>query len=347
MIPFEIDISDTTVVAAGRIKRPLLIPHPDIPNDWILQIDNTTMEYFQTCPRSAQFYCVERREKGERAPLIFGGAIHEGLEVLYRDGFSALPTAKARCLDYFASQPSVQVGEWRTPEYALEALDRYVSYWSMMDNLEPIVHNGKKFVEQPFALNLGKLELNCPLPYSLSKLTADNNTAHVYVKTLHIQWTGKVDIAATNASPAVYIVDHKTTSMGGMTFFADFELAQQTHGYTWALQKLLGHRVAGFILNALIIRKPTRTGVGMEFERRVYPYSEDAITEWETDTMASVEQFVHSLIHASFPKYTKWCMGKYGACQYHQVCTLPAAQRGIMLGSSYYNDVTWSPLVKE
>jgi hypothetical protein len=329
--------------------RPLLTPHPDLPGDYVLQVDNTTMEIFQTCPRSAFYYCIKRRQKGARAPLIFGGAIHEGLESLYRLGYhhpDNLNTAKLAVLEHF-QQNSYEACDtnWRTPSLALEVIDLYFNHYSLADSVTPFVNpsTNEPFIEKPFALNIGTFELNTTLPFTVGQLCSSDDPTPLHIKTLHIQWTGKIDIAALfNNSLAV--VDHKTTSMGGVTFYQEFELSQQTHGYCWALSKILNRPCLSFYLNALIIRKPTRTGRSVEFDRRQYFYSQSQINEWHTDILASCENFVHALIHNSFPKYTKWCVGKYGLCQYFPVCTTPPDNRHMSLASSEFANVTWSPL---
>ncbi len=337
------DLSEVYVQHAEVKPKRALLERIEGTDDFILKIDNTTMETFQTCPRSAFYYTVQRIQRPDRAALIFGGAIHAGLEVVYRDGFEAFAQAKLAILDHFEKHPFNYENEWRTPAYAIQAFAAYVSQHSLMDNLKPV---DKSWVEKAFALNIGSFEVNGTLPYSRSQITDEAGDELLYVGTIHAQFTGKIDILGYNgaARDRKWVVDHKTTSMGGETFYSDFDLAQQTHGYMWAAQEITGERAAGFVLNALIIRKPSRTGVGMEFDRRFYPYTQESLDEWKNDFLWSFENFVHSLINDQFPKYTKWCMGKYGKCQYHQICTLPADQRKFMIHSDAYENVTWSPL---
>ena len=346
MIPIDFDninLSDVQATSPEVPKRALL-KRLGTTNEFVLEIDNTTMNYFQTCPRSAFLYTVKRKQRPDRAPLIFGGAIHAALEILYRHGFDYTRAAKQAALDYFECHPYNTTGQWRTPAYAIEAIDNYVKYWSLMDNLTPL---SQDWVEKAFSLNIGHVVVNAALPYTLRELTDEPSDEPLYATIIHIQWCGKIDILAHNGGPdsGLWVVDHKTSSMGGDTFYADFELGQQTHGYQWASEHILGQPVNGFILNALIIRQPTRTGKGMEFDRKMYPYTRESLLEWKSDMLMSVENYIHALTSGAFPKYTAWCMGKYGRCQYHTVCTLPSAQRQFMLdAATEYENVTWSPL---
>ena len=336
----DLDLNPVISAPEPTVKRPLLTRMDGSSHDWVLQIDNTTMSQFQTCPRSAQHYCIDRRQRPDRSPLIFGGAIHAALEQHYKgNGIRAAVEAMAA---YFEKHPVVQHDEWRTPSYAAQALKAYLQHWDLMDNLVPV---SEEWVEKAFALNIGSFDIKSYLPYTYAQLSDEDDHEHMYVEKLHIQWTGKIDVVTRSSDGVLFVCDHKTSSMGGPTFFADFELAQQTHGYCWAVQKMMNERVGGFILNALLIRKPTKTGVGMEFDRKTYFYSQESMTEWHKDTLASVESFVHSLTAGFFPKYTAWCMGKYGKCQYHDVCILPTNQQKLMLSTDQFSNVTWSPLL--
>ena len=345
MIPTDYRFPDLNT-AQGALpavaKRPLL-ERLDSSHDFVLKLDNSTLSYLQTCPRSAEYYAIHRRQRPDRAPLIFGGAMHAALEVIYRDGYDAYAKAHKAMLDYFAAHPYNTAGEWRTPAYCIEAFNKYVSDYSIMDTITPL---SPSWVEKAFALNIGHFAINSTLPFTYAQLTDEDSDEPMHIDTLHLQWSGKIDIVHRDEDGHLFVVDHKTTSIGGTTFFEDFKLAQQTHGYMWAAQEILGEPFAGFILNALIIRKPTKTGVGMEFTREQHYYTQESIDEWKSDTLTTIETFIHYMLNGYYPKATAWCMGKYGKCPYFDVCTLPANQRALMLSTDQYSNVTWSPLEK-
>jgi len=325
-------------------KRALL--EHDRDHDYVLRIDNTTLERQQTCPRSSQFYCVDRRQARASSALSFGGAIHEGLAVLYRDGFGAITPAVDACLKHLQLTYAPEADEWRTPQCACETLLDYVQHYQR-DDIRPVIYNSAPFVEKAFSLHVGSINLDKTLPYTYAQLTDSPDTEQMYIQNLHILWSGRLDIAATQGDENVFVVDHKTSSIGGDQFFADFLLSQQMLGYAWALRKLMPEsNIVGTIVNAILQRKPTKTGKALEFKRQTYFQSKWMQDEWQADVIASIEQFVHHLCQGFFPKYTKWCFGKYGKCPYHEVCTLPPDMREAFLGSSEYVNVTWSPLDK-
>jgi hypothetical protein len=320
-------------VAEDAPKRPLLERDGE-GDDYILRIDNSTLETFQACSRASEFQCIERRQKQPSAALAFGGAIHEGLEVLYRDGFVNLPRAIVACQTALDRVKFRDPDEWRTPACAEETLRRYVDTYQSHDPICPIVSDGQLFIEQPFSLTIGEVTLNA----HIAKLD-------LFVRKLTILWSGRIDIAAHYGDANAYVVDHKTTSMGGVTFFGDFMLSQQMVGYNWALRKMLPqHNIVGTVVNAIIQRKPSKTGKSLEFSRQVYFHADWHVDEWKRDVLSEIERFLSCLVDGYFPKATKWCFGKYGQCPYHDVCTLPPHQREIMLNSSEYVNVTWSPL---
>jgi len=329
-------------------KRPLLERDLDGgENDYILRIDNTTLEIFQGCPRAAEKYCVDRRQAIPTAALQFGGAIHVGLEHLYRDGFSSLSFAIEACLVMLDRLKFRDPDEWRTPVIAQDTLEKYVEWYTKHgDPIKPITVDGKKFIERPFSLVLGEIEINQEVGYSELTLTQQgDNSRNLHIDKLIILWSGRIDIAANYGDNNVYITDHKTSSIGGAQFFKDFMLSQQMVGYNWAGRRMLpGHKIVGTVVNAIVQRKPTKTGRALDFERQVYFHTDWHVAEWEKDVMEQVAYFVHCLTNGFFPKQTKNCFHKYGQCQYHNVCTLPPTQRHLILGSPEYTNVTWSPL---
>lgn len=319
--------------------RPLL-ERIDGTDDYILRIDNSTLEKFQTCSRAAEHYCIARRQRHGTAAMNFGSAIHLGLETFYRKGFSHLPEAVSNALELYSRFQQSDPDEWRTSTILEDTLIKYHDKYSKDEPIS-VIRDDKNvpMVEIPFSLVLGEILLDKKID---SYTSPDLPT---YIHKLIILWSGRIDLAANYGDDSIYVVDHKTTSIGGPQFFADFMLSQQMVGYNWALRKLLpSHRITGIVVNAIIQRKPTRTGRALEFERQVYFHQDWHINEWERDVIAEVERFVTCFISNSWPKATKWCFGKYGKCEYHDVCTLPPEQRHLMLQSREYSNVTWSPL---
>ena len=317
----------------------------DHPDDYVLRIDNSTLEKFQSCPRSAENYVIRRRTTPPTEPLVAGGALHQGLEYLYKHGFSPASVAAAQEISnqWFVDNPCNI--SWRTPDLVKTALAKYAAKYEGNDPFEILVHNGEPFVEKSFEVELGKIELNCELPYSKKFLTHEGENVDLIVRNLYCVWIGKIDLLVRTVS-GIYVLDHKTTSMMGTTFYKQFELGQQPLGYIWAANKIFGEMPKGFIVNSIYWRPPLKNqNVGrVEFDRFPFNYSEAKVDEWEVDVMSSISDFVGNLTRGHFAGYRMWCVNKYGTCPYHDVCSLDTPeQRAQLLNSSLFHNVNWDP----
>lgn len=334
-------------------KKAALVPASDYnlsghPDDYVLRIDNSTLEKFQTCPRSAFYYVIHRRTPNPSEALIAGGALHNGLEYLYTHGLttSNLPNACAEVDKHFALNPSQYT--WRNPHLVYKALEQYVSKYEGNDPFEIVEYEGKPFVERSFELELGSVELNRELAWSQKYLCGEGEDTPLHVRKLFIVWIGKVDMLIRDML-GLRVLDHKTSSIMGDTFWRNFELSQQTLGYTWAAGKIFGETPKGFMANVIYWRPPRKNeNMGrVEFHRQQYQYSEERIAEWEADIYASCVDFVQSMVRNHFPGYRTWCSGKYGMCAYHDVCTVDNPKmRMAMLETGLYSNVDWDPTKK-
>lgn len=342
-------VTKPTPVAGARRY---LLQAQTTPGVFTLQIDNSSLEVFTACARSAEYKLVHARDGGSRSPLTYGGAIHNGLEVWYRAGLTndevtwtnMILKAEER---YAEAAP---VNDWRTFDRCIDTLARYVSKYPT-EAFEVYERNGTPQVELPFSLPLQVVEVNAPLPYTYADIVDPSTyvpsvaNLPVYVKEIHVYWTGKMDLMI-NLDNALWVMDHKTTSIAGPSYFREYELAQQTIGYCWAAQQIYGQPVTGLLLNAIIGRPLTKTGTGTDFQRQRYYYRPDQLEEWNLDICTLTADFIANLTRGFFPRETKWCVGKYGVCPYFEVCTLPPTQRLSFLSSDYFTNVTWSPLAE-
>ena len=343
----NIDLTDVGAMPPdpNKVKRRLL-KKMDTAGHYLLCLDNSSTEKQNTCPRSAEYYLVHRRERTASSALIFGGAVHEGLEKHYLGGDQSV--VHQSIYDHFKANPPA-FSDYRTADRACELLDKYIKNYPI--NQEPFqihVVDGKPCVEIPFRVPIGSRNIEVNVPWSEHQIVEDGIETHTtYLKTIHFMWTGKIDMVIKDHRGKTWILDHKTTSIAGNTFFSNFTLAQQMMGYTHAVNSLFWEHMEpcqGLFLNALICRKPTKTGTGFAFDRQKFPYSDAHLAEWKQDVMSIADGFLSNLIKGYFPKVTAWCMGKYGVCPYFDVCQLQPDKREYMLNSDNYGPVTWSPL---
>lgn len=333
-------------------RRDLLRALPT-PGHYLLILDNSNLESFTTCNRSAEYKLVYSREAHARnAALVFGGAIHEALESLYTGADEA--TQNQKLVDFFAQNPAPP-DEFRTVGNALEVMRLYRQHASIDPDYvseQPLfewheeTQTKRPIVERAFELPLGVLDVDAKL-----QLPSWDRPHHI--TQIHVAYSGRID-RVLHCNNANRVMDHKT---GTVIEPLEYLLASQTIGYVWAGRQLWPeHDITGFCLNALRLKKPTGSGPlnapgprggepALRFFRAYFEYPEETLRRWEVNTMALVTDFVHDLLRNYFPMKTKWCFGKFGKCPYHDVCTLqePAVQLRY-LNSEVFKDVTWDPV---
>lgn len=304
---------------------PFLLP-TDIPGIFELEFDNTKKELFETCNRAAEYYIIRKRELDrEGAALLAGGVLHQALAQRMQNLPGWGEKQHQTIIDAYVST-TISPEEWRTPELLIDAIISYNKTYPIDKEPFTVVDNA---VELPYRLLLGEVTIGSTIP------------GFGHIQTIKCFFTGRIDAVVNWDVPMV--LDHKTTSMEGQSFYDDFKISSQMLGYTWACRQL-GYPVQGLVLDAIAWRKPTKTGKGTTFQRQRYYYSDDQIAEWKKDTFAHITDFLEHFCKGYFPKSTKWCFGKYGQCQYFDVCTQPVEHREGLLMSALYRDVTWSPL---
>jgi hypothetical protein len=138
-------------------------------------------------------------------------------------------------------------------------------------------------------------------------------------------------------------MDHKTSSMA--TNMDEFVISHQFYGYRWAVETMLQRPVDGVVINRMVCRKPTKTGIPYTLERRYIQTSRFLLEEWKQDCLHIIADFIESARRGYFPKHTQWCVGKFGVCPFFKVCGLDGnEQRAMVLQSGEFVDNTWSPL---
>jgi len=334
----------------GRTRH-VLTPLPE-PGHFLFVIDNSAAERF-VCPTLAKHYLVDGREPHPtNAALIFGGALHVGIEALLHG--EPLASAQDRVTDFFVRHPA-PLDEYRTLTHALQVLQHYQTRCGFADYRIEILSDDKgPLIERAFELPLGVLEVG-------SEILLHN--VPTFVSHIHVAWAGRIDVVAL-ANGKARIIDHKTTSQAGgklrQNFIDDFHLSSQTRGYVWAARQLWPeHNIQSFCLDAIQFKKPAagmsvadrgpRGGEpALDFFRHYFDYEEAAITDWAENALVRVEDFIHSMVRGFYPRETTYCFNrKYGKCSYWDVCTVgvtnPAAAHNL-LHSNAYRQVTWNPV---
>ncbi len=325
----------------NRKHRRLLTRTEGTEHDYELELDNSTLTKTD-CFRKFEQYAVLGRDSYPTAALIAGANLHKALDAIHRGEASR---AKQILVEAWAEHPTPQE-DWRNLDVVLDAAQKYVEEYCGKHELGLPVYKDEQgpYVERHFRVPMFELNIGDNFVYPPSLIVAGDESTHpiTFVNKLKVFWTGKQDLMVQN--DGLWGADHKTTSMETMGFWADFDLSAQMIGYTWAARQTLKKFVRGVIINAIMWRKPTKTGKGTTFARRSFLYSDEQIAEWFQDTKEKIMQIVDCLITGFFGKTTSVCVGKFSICPYHRVCTLPKSQREMVLMSDVFMDKIWSPL---
>lgn len=316
------------------------LPSLPLVDGWLF-LDNSAMESYTTCPRAFQYiHLHEKRASGESSALNFGSGIHAAMQARYTKGelldgeteqsmFNALTK-------HFTEHPQPE-DEYRTLDLATNLVRFYNTKYSCEDFEVCHLSDGTPCVELPFAF----------------PLTDDHGSPVVFFYTingqthsLRVMYQGKIDMIIKKFNQ-VYTLDHKTTFQFGKTFWPDQQLSAQHVGYCWSADRLLGIETAGYIVNGIRTRKPGKTNplpMNEDFERQTYYLTPERKQEWRNNLVAIVKELLYNYSEGTFPMKTKWCIGKFGACQFFDVCSLPSEQRALTLNSGLYVKNDWSPL---
>lgn len=322
-------------------------------------IDNSTFESLLTCDRQALYRIVHQRKlRGQNNSLNFGGATHEGLSTRFKAGGFALESLAAQyraAQEYLVSKPT---DDWRNEELLLDVLQKYAMTHAAEDFRVLNMHFDEHVdgidipmmepaVELPFALPLGTIKLNHPLTCGnrLGDKRYEGPFEIVTITEVPVIWTGKIDLVVEH-NGELWCLDHKTTSIFGDKYFDQYELSNQMIGYTWAVEQITKRQCSGAGINVLAIRKPTRTGKGVEFGRKWIPYSHHLVDEWKDNTLHILSMFFSNLVDTGyFPMKMMWCQTKFNRmCEYKEVCNMAPNERLPFLYTGLFEQITWSPL---
>lgn len=316
--------------------------------DGALMIDNSSLSLVAECFRkSAYGLSLRKKQSRDETALRFGGSMHSILEARYAYGTDVEPNTEPRMIA--AAQASFM--EWEPPLDDFRNLDQAIACLQAYNKAYPkesfkiLEVNGHAGTETPFAVPIAEIKVGTNV-YIMD--TDDEEPKVRYLSYLPVIFTGRIDLVIEQMN-TIWLMDHKTSSIGGQFAFAPFYTDSQFKGYAWAVKQLLDlpRYPAGVKINLLINRKPTRTGKSIEFLRDDINFSECVIDEWKDNFISLVGAYLNCIIDQKFPMSTPACISKFGKCEFYDVCSLPVAQRALMLNSGNYTDRTWDPILQD
>lgn len=265
-------------------------------------LDNSALDAFNRCQRLYQLSVVHAKTGKRTAALDFGSLFHLGLDVWYktRDPLRALQTVQEA---EYEDRPD----DFRTKARCILMLSEYFEYYGVDDHWKILS------TETPFDI-MGEVDRRI-LPYG-----------------------GRIDLVV-EWHDKYWIVDHKTTSRFGSTFYEGFVPDTQMVGYAWAASQLVGVPIHGVIINTIIVHK-VKKSADQQFNRRPLQIHDWMTEEWLEQTIDTRLQIEKA--HASGRFLPRWrsCVGKYGRCGFYDLCRTRPENRERVLATEY-EDSTW------
>lgn len=340
-------VEPRTVRPAGP-KR-FLLKATDKPGEFIMEWDYSGASDFMCCPRRAENKHVFRRELAkDQSALSFGRLFHKLTEVKDSKGLGEATDAfqKEQIYKHFMEFPCSPT-DHRNSDMMLSVNKLYNERYKNDGWKDKVfVFEGVPFIERPFKIEFCTIPVNAGLPYASRLLVPDGTEQPQYISKIHVHYIGRIDLVLEEVDN-LWVVDRKTSSRGGDEFEKAFRLSLQTRGYAWAVWKITGRRPLGCILDAAVVRRPTKTGKNTELDRKNYFYSEDSLNEFAQCMQAHVSDFIGCLVRGYFPQSAQSFKSPCAGCDYEENCALPLAQRAADLSSDIYRDVTWNPLIEQ
>lgn len=339
-----------------------------------LLVDNSMLELLTTCPRALEYNRLYKRVLSQEKPsLNFGSAIHLALEYRYKR-YQNLPIDKeceegqARILtEHFADHPS-PLEDFRTLNWAQELIHRYnirfpYEDFQLLEYKEAVdcVHcegnswerNDTELTECLWCSGTGKNKSMVELPFALPLFTYERELEGGVKIEIPVIYTGRIDLPILRDGN-IFILDHKTTSILGPTFWDKLKMSAQQKGYAWAFSTLTGQKVHGYGVNAIRVKEPPLKVAAEEkdakkwwnesLDRNFYYLSDGELEEWRTNAISLIKEFFYHYQNDFMPQKTSFCT-VFGRCAYFDVCsTFPPTSRPIVLQSGMFTENTWTPL---
>ena len=297
-------------------------------------IDNSTLETL-VCPTIYKNKHLYKRElSAARAGRNFGAGLHVGWKERYMlCGSKAVDptneqTINAALATYFGEKPQPD-DDFRTLEHAQKVMKAYNKRYTNEDFTILSRTDGTPAVESSFAFPIGE------------------------VQGVQIIYTGRTDMFIHN-SEGDWVLDHKTAFQYGENWLKQMAVDSGQKGYVWAFAQLYGRCPRGYIVDGVRIRRPTKkdeyAGVppvdNTDFQRIPQYVFPQELDDWRENVLLQVDSIFYRHKRGSFEMNRRECVGKYGPCDFYDVCMAMPEQRESILASSMFEELTFSPLNK-
>lgn len=298
--------------------------------------DNTKISAYKDCPRKYFLrHVMHWRSEGTATPLVFGGAWHAAMDVIWQDlPQQPIEVVALNAMTAFANKweeeglPSnldtdqERAFAPRTPMIAAEMIPHYISQRHKIITSCIIVD-----IEKPFAV---------PLP-SVPKAW----------------YVGRLDKVIQHQGQ-ILVIEHKTTALYRKEGPFQYDWTNgwytdsQIKGYEFGGNMYYPENFGGVWVDGAMVHRTVHDG----YKFIPVKHTIDLVSEWLGDTEQWVERinrdtilfddFGH-LAKGVFPKNENSCYGKYGGCAFLDICrTTSDIEKGQEVPQGYVFE-PWEP----
>ncbi len=344
------------------------------------------------CPRMSQYYKIDAKVANKNSnAVIFGQHIHTALSLHYRLQEYNLPKEeilnRVRLIleQEFTSTP-VDEEDWRNLNWALETYQQITKKFEFEEfelmrykeakkckkcggfgetTEDLLTEDGvglrKDVARQCIWCNAtGHTSIMSEIPFVVKLFDYQVESKSAWWKgmiqgleTIPIFYHGFIDLLVSQRG-LLKVMDFKSTSQLGQSYWDDKKAIAQPKGYCHAIQELLSIKPHGYIIRAIrTIPPPKYVTEGVpskkgEFKKisdwwdeslseQSFDLGEGETEEWKQNAIEQVKGFLHNYQNQFFPQQKTICVGKYGRCQYFDVCgTFPIEDRQTLLQSTMF-----------
>lgn len=287
-------------------------------------IDSTLRASFVACPRKFELtYLHHWKPQLPNVHLHAGGAFARGLEVARRR-YHQQKSAPEEALSDGAKELIRAYGDFECPadsakscQAMVGALAEYFHHYGFAtDRIQPYIKpDGSPAVEFSFVL---------PIDDSLTHPTTGDP----------LLYSGRFDLLGV-FQDQLWVVDEKTATQLGKSWFNNWNLRSQLTGYCWAARQF-DYPVAGAIIRGIAIRKYDY-GHAESIQRR----PEWFIERWRQQLIRDLRRMISCWEDGYFDYNLDDACSNYGGCVYQEICTSPHPERWL---SAHFEQRVWDPL---
>lgn len=316
------------------------------------------------CPRASQYYKINARvgDRGSTA-MIFGQHLHSALSLYYRlqeynlEHDTIMSRVSTLLEQEFSAHPTDQ-DDWRNLNWAMETFQQLVQKYRDEEfqvvrykEARPCTKCKPTDNQCLWCNGTGLTSVMSEIPFAVKLFDYQSELRPL----IPIYYHGFIDLLISR-NGLLYVMDFKSTSQLGQSYWDDKKAIAQPKGYAWALEQLLGVKVHGYLIRAIRTVPPPkyvaegRPNTKGEFKKisdwwdeslsqQSFELGPGELAEWKDNAIAQVKQFFYHHSQGMFPQNKSVCVGKYGKCQYYEVChTFPISDREILLNSTMFKD---------